>query len=258
MTTHIPDLPRPFRQRRRPHRRLWSLLSLFAVASVALIWSRIRARRNALIRTTEHRAQEHPAGIRAWRQRITGDRSDAERTASTDGTTAASSAPDIAQAHTTISPLASVSQPQVATASSAAAQAMPSEPAPPPSVEDWKSDLEGKTRPEIAASQEPASGDARGNASSLTASAAVTGNGLTSEGRLPTPAEPATTPPAEGSGWIHAPADGGCPERYPIKGNASSRIYHRPGEPSYEATNPEICFASEEAATALGYRPRRR
>jgi hypothetical protein len=75
---------------------------------------------------------------------------------------------------------------------------------------------------------------------------------------VPTPAAAATTPPAEGSGWIHAPADGGCPERFPIKGNANSRIYHRPGEPSYETTNPEICFASEEAAAALGYRPRRR
>jgi len=49
-----------------------------------------------------------------------------------------------------------------------------------------------------------------------------------------------------------------CPEDYPIKGNASSRIYHRPGESSYDATIPEICFASDEAADAAGYRERKR
>lgn len=258
MTMHIPDLPRSFRHRRRPRQRLWSLLGLFAVALVALLWSRIRSRRDALIRAAEHRAQEPPADIHAWRQRLTGDRSDTERTSSTDGTTAAPPAPDIAQAHATISQPASVSEPQVAAASSAAAQAMPSEPAPPLSVAGWKSDLEGQTPRENASNQVQTSNDARGNAPALMTPAAMTGNELTSEGQVPTPAEPATTPPVEGSGWIHAPADGGCPERYPIKGNASSRIYHRPGEPSYEATNPEICFASEEEATALGYRPRRR
>jgi hypothetical protein len=49
-----------------------------------------------------------------------------------------------------------------------------------------------------------------------------------------------------------------CPDEFPIKGNASSRIYHKPGESSYDATNPEICFASDEAAAAQGFRPRKR
>jgi hypothetical protein len=49
-----------------------------------------------------------------------------------------------------------------------------------------------------------------------------------------------------------------CPDEFPIKGNASSRIYHKPGESSYDATNPEICFATDEAAAAQGFRPRKR
>jgi large subunit ribosomal protein L17 len=62
-----------------------------------------------------------------------------------------------------------------------------------------------------------------------------------------------------GKGFVY-PAEGTheCPEDYPIKGNASSRIYHRPGESSYDATIPEICFASDTAANAAGYRERKR
>lgn len=45
-----------------------------------------------------------------------------------------------------------------------------------------------------------------------------------------------------------------CPPDHPIKGNADSLIYHRPGQASYDRTIPELCFASEEAATAAGYR----
>ena len=62
-----------------------------------------------------------------------------------------------------------------------------------------------------------------------------------------------------GEGFVY-PAEGTheCPEDYPIKGNASSRIYHRPGESSYDATIPEICFASDTAADAAGYRARKR
>jgi hypothetical protein len=43
----------------------------------------------------------------------------------------------------------------------------------------------------------------------------------------------------------------------PIKGNASSLIYHLPGQPSYAKTIAEVCFASEEEAQAAGYRARR-
>ena len=35
-----------------------------------------------------------------------------------------------------------------------------------------------------------------------------------------------------------------CPAGYPIKGNASSMIYHVPGGGFYNRTNPEECFAS--------------
>jgi hypothetical protein len=49
-----------------------------------------------------------------------------------------------------------------------------------------------------------------------------------------------------------------CPEGYPIKGNASSMIYHMPGQSAYEVTEPEFCFATEEAATSAGYRAARR
>lgn len=45
-----------------------------------------------------------------------------------------------------------------------------------------------------------------------------------------------------------------CPEAFPIKGNATSRIYHQPGTASYERTVPELCFASEAAAETAGYR----
>ncbi len=45
-----------------------------------------------------------------------------------------------------------------------------------------------------------------------------------------------------------------CPSWAPIKGNASSKIYHVPGGRYYDKTNPEECFASEAAARAAGYR----
>lgn len=48
-----------------------------------------------------------------------------------------------------------------------------------------------------------------------------------------------------------------CPDGYPVKGNASSRIFHLPGESSYDRTVPEICFATAEDATAAGFRPRK-
>lgn len=45
-----------------------------------------------------------------------------------------------------------------------------------------------------------------------------------------------------------------CPTGYPIKGNASSKIYHVPGVASYNATKAEVCFATEDDAVAAGYR----
>ncbi len=54
-----------------------------------------------------------------------------------------------------------------------------------------------------------------------------------------------------------APDGDRCPASHPVKGNNGSMgalIYHLPGTASYERTKPEICFASEAAAQAAGYR----
>ncbi len=45
-----------------------------------------------------------------------------------------------------------------------------------------------------------------------------------------------------------------CPASHPIKGNASSGIYHVPGDAYYDETHPEECFATEADARAAGYR----
>lgn len=45
-----------------------------------------------------------------------------------------------------------------------------------------------------------------------------------------------------------------CPSWAPIKGNASSRIYHMSYQRFYSRTKPEICFSSESAAVKAGYR----
>jgi hypothetical protein len=75
---------------------------------------------------------------------------------------------------------------------------------------------------------------------------------------IPTPAaETTAVAAAEGKDWIEVKGVETCPPEFPIKGNATSRIYHRPGEPSYEATIPELCFANEAAAIAKGYRARK-
>jgi heme exporter protein D len=74
---------------------------------------------------------------------------------------------------------------------------------------------------------------------------AIEASGATSE--LP-------TPPA---GAIAGDGTTACPPEFPIKGNASSRIYHEPGQSSYANTIPEFCFASAEAAEAAGFRQSR-
>jgi H+-translocating NAD(P) transhydrogenase subunit alpha len=73
----------------------------------------------------------------------------------------------------------------------------------------------------------------------------------------------AATEPAHGADLVCPPgaivANGAhdCPPDYPIKGNASSLIYHVPGGGSYERTVPEFCFAGEREAEAAGYRAAR-
>lgn len=73
-------------------------------------------------------------------------------------------------------------------------------------------------------------------------------------------AEEAEAPTAEDAvevpaGAIRGDESGECPDDYPVKGNASSMLYHTPGSPSYKRTNPEFCFASVEAAEAAGFGP---
>ena len=60
--------------------------------------------------------------------------------------------------------------------------------------------------------------------------------------------------PAARPRWV-APIDGLCPDGFPIKANASSRIYHVPGGRFYTRTVPERCYANSEDAAADGYRP---
>lgn len=56
-------------------------------------------------------------------------------------------------------------------------------------------------------------------------------------------------------GAVRGGEAGECPDDYPIKGNATSKLYHSPGSPSYKRTVPEFCFASTEAAEAAGFNP---
>jgi small subunit ribosomal protein S6 len=56
-------------------------------------------------------------------------------------------------------------------------------------------------------------------------------------------------------GAVRGDGTGECPEDYPIKGNASSKLYHSPGSPSYKRTVPEYCFTTVEAAEAAGFNP---
>ncbi|MTB88440.1 hypothetical protein H9L21_01045 [Aeromicrobium senzhongii] len=62
-----------------------------------------------------------------------------------------------------------------------------------------------------------------------------------------------------GGGGAVPPVSGyDCPSSHPIKGNASSMIYHVPSGAYYSRTKPEECFASESAARSAGYRKSQR
>lgn len=63
---------------------------------------------------------------------------------------------------------------------------------------------------------------------------------------------------AEGlAAWVD-PVDGACPLTHPVKGNASSQIYHVPGSRFYDMTIPERCYRDEAAAEADGMRAPKR
>ncbi|MCD9198281.1 sunset domain-containing protein [Aeromicrobium wangtongii] len=70
---------------------------------------------------------------------------------------------------------------------------------------------------------------------------------LTIKQRSRPAAKPSGSKAAKPSGW-------NCPSSAPIKGNASSRIYHVPSGSFYGRTKPEQCFANEADAIKAGYR----
>jgi large subunit ribosomal protein L17 len=47
--------------------------------------------------------------------------------------------------------------------------------------------------------------------------------------------------------------DGSQPEGFPIKGNASSSLYHEPDTQYYDQTDADVWFATAEAAEAAGF-----
>jgi large subunit ribosomal protein L4 len=64
-------------------------------------------------------------------------------------------------------------------------------------------------------------------------------------------AEAAASPHGEGS---HAPIEGDeMPDGFPIKGNATSKLYHLPETSFYNRTTAEVWFATEEAAESAGF-----
>lgn len=66
------------------------------------------------------------------------------------------------------------------------------------------------------------------------------------------------TVPASAGGRTAPISATACPATHPIKGNANSKIYHRPGQQAYDKTRPEDCFATDADAVAAGYRAAKR
>lgn len=72
----------------------------------------------------------------------------------------------------------------------------------------------------------------------------------------PSPSTRSSKLPGEGEGtdWVAGDGTQDVPEGFPLKGNASSRIYHPEESSSYNKVIAEIYFATPEAAEAAGYR----
>ena len=73
-------------------------------------------------------------------------------------------------------------------------------------------------------------------------------------GYKPAAAPKPSTGASGGASGPVSPAGKSCPSYAPIKGNASSMIYHRPGQQYYAVTTPEKCFRNAASAEAAGYR----
>lgn len=58
----------------------------------------------------------------------------------------------------------------------------------------------------------------------------------------------------EGTDWVAGDGTDNVPDGFPLKGNASSKIYHPEESPNYSTTIAEIYFANDETAQAHGYR----
>jgi len=63
---------------------------------------------------------------------------------------------------------------------------------------------------------------------------------------------------ATGATLWAAPIDGQCPDGFPVKAAAGSRIFHVPGGAFYERTVPERCYATPADAVADGLRAAKR
>ncbi|MBA2278061.1 MAG: hypothetical protein H0W06_09895 [Chloroflexia bacterium] len=68
------------------------------------------------------------------------------------------------------------------------------------------------------------------------------------------PVPPAATPDDGGRDQISGDGSFDCPADFPIKGNATSKIYHVPGGSHYGVTRPNVCFRTPEAAERAGFR----
>lgn len=92
-----------------------------------------------------------------------------------------------------------------------------------------------ETAAEIEGEEEPAPADAPADAPAARRSS-----------KLPTE--------GEGQEWVAGDGTDTVPDGFPIKGNASSKIYHPEESPNYSNTIAEIYFANGEAAERHGYR----
>ena len=76
---------------------------------------------------------------------------------------------------------------------------------------------------------------------------------------IPTDSPPATdtAPGAAIDELDSVPGNGTlvCPDMFPIKGKATSKIYHLPDSSYYAMTKATVCFRSAEAAERAGFRP---
>lgn len=90
------------------------------------------------------------------------------------------------------------------------------------------------------------------------ASTATTQDGAASEPASPNgkSAHRSSKLPEEGEGtdWVAGDGTDDVPEGFPIKGNASSRIFHPKESPNYSNTIAEIYFGDNETAERYGYR----